>query len=85
MPLDTLIANLFEHCHEHWLLHALHVKWAVTTVFIRAGFWLTTGSSAGWDQWVGHVEQAPLIHWLLVNLLINEEWVGHVEQAPLIH
>mmetsp|Transcript_7477 Transcript_7477/g.24465 ORF Transcript_7477/g.24465 Transcript_7477/m.24465 type:complete len:501 (+) Transcript_7477:34-1536(+) len=65
VPLDTLIANLFEHCHEHWLLHALHVKWAVTTVFIRAGFWLTTGSSAGWDQWVGHVEQVKRGHHIL--------------------
>jgi len=53
VPLDTLIANLFEHSYEHWWLHKHHLKWRVTGYFIRAGFWLTTGSSVGWDQWVG--------------------------------
>ena len=57
VALDTLIANLFEHSHEHWWLHKHHLKWRVTTWAIRVGFWLTTGSSVGWDQWVGRVKE----------------------------
>ena len=56
VPLDTLIANLFEHSYEHWWCHRHHFKWAVTTLFIRVGFWLTTGSSVGYNQYVGQVE-----------------------------
>ena len=48
MPLDTLIANLFEHSYEHWWMHKHHIKWKVTSVFIRAGFFLTTGRCVMW-------------------------------------
>ena len=58
MPLDTLIANLFEHSYEHWFMHKHHLKWRFTTYFIRAGFFLTTGSSVGYNQYVGGLGSA---------------------------
>eukprot|EP00966_Prymnesium_polylepis_P208703 4835544-Prymnesium_polylepis.1 len=48
---------LCAQAHEHWWLHKHHVKWKVTGYAIRIGFWLTTGSSVGWDQWVGRVKE----------------------------
>ena len=66
VPLDTLIANLFEHSYEHWFMHKHHLKWRFTTYFIRAGFFLTTGSSIGYNQYVGGLgsagEQQPHSH-----------------------
>ena len=147
VPLDTLIANLFEHSYEHWWLHKHHLKWKATVratrdshrpshrprpdpsaraamsqpscaavlqpcrshaaapprvsfrthlrrarhrhptpmslpprlasppadtrgpaprrhqgYAIRIGFWLTTGSSVGWDQWVGRVDEVTRRH-----------------------
>ena len=58
VPLDTLIANLFEHSYEHWFMHKHHLKWRFTTYFIRAGFFLTTGSSVGYNQYVGGLGSA---------------------------
>ena len=46
VPLDTLIANLFEHSYEHWWMHKHHIKWKVTSVAIRIMFFLTTGRYA---------------------------------------
>ena len=65
VPLDTLIANLFEHSYEHWWLHKHHIKWKVTSVFIRLGFFLTTGSSVGYNQYVGRVRDVKRGHHIL--------------------
>ena len=55
VPLDTLMANLFEHSYEHWWCHKHHLKWRFTTVFIKLGFFVMGGSSAGYNQWAGRV------------------------------
>ena len=65
VPLDTLIANLFEHSYEHWWCHRHHIKWKVTTLFIRLGFFLTTGSSVGYNQYVGRVKNVKRGHHIL--------------------
>jgi hypothetical protein len=60
LPLDTLITNLFESAYEHKWITAVRLKWRVTTVLIRLGFALSTGSSCGFNQWcasVQHVER----------------------------
>jgi Flavin-binding monooxygenase-like len=56
LPLDTLITNLFESAHEHNWIAALRLKWRVTTVLIRLGFALATGSSCGFNQWCAGVQ-----------------------------
>eukprot|EP01135_Chromosphaera_perkinsii_P010066 Nk52_evm2s2010 gene=Nk52_evmTU2s2010 len=53
VPLDTFITNLFECSHVHPLLERFKVKWKFTTPFIRLAFLLGTGSSVGYNQWVG--------------------------------
>jgi dimethylaniline monooxygenase (N-oxide forming) len=65
VPLDTLIANLFEHSYEHWWCHRHHIKWKATTLVIRLGFFLATGSSVGYNQWVGRVENVKRGHHIL--------------------
>jgi dimethylaniline monooxygenase (N-oxide forming) len=49
-PLDVFITNLFEHAYEHPWVHALRLRWVLSTVFIRV-FLLITGSSFGFNQW----------------------------------
>ena len=56
LPLDTLISNLCEHAYEHRLMHKYHVKWRVTSVVIRWMFFLSTGTSGGYSQWVGTLD-----------------------------
>ena len=62
LPLDTHITNLFECCYQHpWLEQGSGtplsgLKWAVSTVFIRLGLLLGTGSSVGFNQWTGAVK-----------------------------
>ena len=57
VPLDTLIANLFEHAYEHWWTHKHHLKWRFTTRFIKFGFFVMGGSTAGYNQWVGKLPE----------------------------
>jgi hypothetical protein len=42
--------------YVHPWVEAAHLKWKVTTVFIRLGFLLFTGSSWGYNQWTGRVK-----------------------------
>ena len=57
MPLDTYITNLFEHAYEHPFCHDHHFKWRVTTYVIRTLFFLLTGCTQGYNQWVGGVRE----------------------------
>ena len=50
-----MIANLFEHAYEHEAVHDAHLKWRFTTPFIKVGFWIMGGSSAGYNQWTGRL------------------------------
>ena len=65
MPLDTYITNLFEHSYEHWWCHRHHVKWRVTTLVIRSLFFLMTGCTQGYNQWVGGVREIKRGHHIL--------------------
>jgi len=65
VPLDTLISNLFEHAYEHWWCHKHHLKWKFTTGFIKVGFLLMTGSTAGYNQWVGGLKEVKRGHHIL--------------------
>jgi len=49
-PLDVFITNLFEHSYEHPWVHALQLRWVLSTIFIRL-FLLLSGSSFGFNQW----------------------------------
>ena len=49
-PLDVFITNLFEHAYEHPWVHALHIRWTLSTIVIRL-FLFMCGSSAGFNQW----------------------------------
>ena len=49
-PLDVFITNLFEHAYEHPWVHMLHLRWIMSTFFIRI-FLFLTGSSWGFNQW----------------------------------
>lgn len=49
-PLDVFITNLFEHAYEHPWVHALRLRWALSTFFIRL-FLFLAGSSVGFNQW----------------------------------
>lgn len=49
-PLDVFITNLFEHAYEHPWVHALRLRWIMSTFFIRL-FLFLTGSSWGFNQW----------------------------------
>ena len=64
VPLDTLIANLFEHSYEHWWCHRHHIKWKVTTLFIRLGFFSRL-DPAGYNQYVGRVKNVKRGHHIL--------------------
>eukprot|EP00967_Tisochrysis_lutea_P110876 scaffold173882_cov32-Tisochrysis_lutea.AAC.3 len=46
-----------EHSYEHKWCHDAHIKWRVTSYVIRFMFFLMTGTSVGYSQWVGRVEQ----------------------------
>lgn len=50
-PLDVFITNLFEHSYEHPWVHALRLRWILSTIVIRS-FLFLTGSSVGFNQWV---------------------------------
>ena len=65
VPLDTLISNLFEHSYEHWWCHKHHFKWRVTSVVIRLMFFLSTGSSVGYNQYVGRLADVKRGHHIL--------------------
>ena len=54
-PLDTLITNAFEATWQHRWMEMTRVKWEFTTVAIRVGFFLGSGTSVGWNQWAGRV------------------------------
>lgn len=54
-PLDTLITNAFEATWQHRWMEMTRVKWEFTTVAIRVGFFLGSGTSIGWNQWAGRV------------------------------
>lgn len=56
-PLDVFITNLFEHAYEHPWIHALRLRWVLSTMFIRL-FLLLTGSSWGFNQWA--VQTTPV-------------------------
>lgn len=49
-PLDIFITNLFEHSYEHPYIHALRLRWVLSTIIIRL-FLIITGSSVGFNQW----------------------------------
>jgi len=49
-PLDVFITNLFEHAYEHPWVHALRLRWTLSTIVIRL-FLFLAGSSLGFNQW----------------------------------
>ncbi|CAJ1951922.1 unnamed protein product [Cylindrotheca closterium] len=49
-PLDVFITNWLEHSHEHPWVHALRLRWWLSTLVTRT-FLLATGSSVGFNQW----------------------------------
>lgn len=49
-PLDVFITNLFESAYEHPWVHALRLRWLLSTILIRI-FLFLTGSSNGFNQW----------------------------------
>eukprot|EP00938_MAST-03A_sp_MAST-3A-sp1_P005253 g5253.t1 len=53
VPLDIYITNMFEASFEHRWVDRSRLKWIVATFFIRLFFFLGTGTSKGFDQWVG--------------------------------
>jgi dimethylaniline monooxygenase (N-oxide forming) len=59
-PLDIFISNLFEHSYEHPWVHDWQLKWKISTWVIRAGFFIATGSSWGWNQWACRVKEVFL-------------------------
>ena len=65
MPLDTLICNVLEHGYEHWWCHQHHIKWRATTYIIRLMFYLATGTTAGYSQWVGGLREVKRGHHIL--------------------
>eukprot|EP00123_Amoebidium_parasiticum_P012120 comp21134_c0_seq1/m.28579 comp21134_c0_seq1/g.28579 ORF comp21134_c0_seq1/g.28579 comp21134_c0_seq1/m.28579 type:complete len:556 (-) comp21134_c0_seq1:98-1765(-) len=56
VALDTLITNLFECCYVHRWVERTHLKWAITTVLIRLGFLIFTGTTYGYNQWAAPVK-----------------------------
>lgn len=52
-PLDCVIMNWATHAWESSWAQRVRMHWWVTTKFTRMGFLLTTGSSYGFNQWVG--------------------------------
>ena len=48
-----MISNLFESSYVHPWAERLKLRWLFTTHAIRAGFWLSTGSAVGFNQWGG--------------------------------
>mmetsp|Transcript_10658 Transcript_10658/g.30808 ORF Transcript_10658/g.30808 Transcript_10658/m.30808 type:complete len:344 (-) Transcript_10658:672-1703(-) len=54
-----------EHSYEHKWCHDAHIKWRVTSYVIRFMFFLMTGTSVGYSQWVGRVEQVKRGHHIL--------------------
>ena len=54
-PLDVFITNLFEHAYEHPWVHALRLRWLLSTLVIRI-FLCLTGSSWGFNQWAFPVD-----------------------------
>jgi dimethylaniline monooxygenase (N-oxide forming) len=55
VPLDTMITNLFESCYQHPWVERAHIRWAVSSFFIKLAFGLGTGTSAGFNQWAGEL------------------------------
>lgn len=55
-PLDVFITNLFEHAMEHPWVHALQLRWSLSTYVIRF-FLLLLGSSWGFNQWAFPVKE----------------------------
>jgi len=53
VPLDIYITNMFEASMEHRWIDRTRLKWIVATFFIRLFFFLGTGTSKGFGQWVG--------------------------------
>ena len=60
VPLDSFITNLFESCYQHPWVEAVKLKWTFTTLPIRAGFFLSSGSSNGFNQWAGTREDVRM-------------------------
>ena len=49
----------------HSALDKHHLKWRFTTVFIKIGFFVTTGSTAGYNQWTGQLPEVKRGHHIL--------------------
>lgn len=52
-PLDCIIMNWGTHCWESLLAQHFGLHWWITTKFNRLGFLFATGSTWGFNQWVG--------------------------------
>ena len=56
IPLDNARASLFDTAYVHPLLRENDsLLWSLYDMYVRCVLWLTTGTSAGFDQWVGGV------------------------------
>jgi len=65
VPLDTLITNFMECSYQHPLAEKWKLKWRFTTIFIRLGFFIATGSLDGFNQWGGTIPNVKRGHYII--------------------
>ncbi|KAE8395867.1 FAD/NAD(P)-binding domain-containing protein [Aspergillus alliaceus] len=53
VPIDTSRPSLFDTAYVHPLLRNHTFLWRMYQVYIQSMLWTTTGTTAGFDQWVG--------------------------------
>lgn len=80
VPLDTMITNVFESCYLHPLVETLHLRWIVSTIFIRLGFLLATGTSGGYNQWVGCVSPTRRGYHILNKSVRAMPYINHAHK-----
>ncbi|KAH7112383.1 dimethylaniline monooxygenase [Dactylonectria macrodidyma] len=57
IPIDVSRANLFDTTYVHPLLRNSMILWDYYSWYIKVLLWLSSGTTAGMDQWIGEISR----------------------------
>ncbi|KAF9070437.1 dimethylaniline monooxygenase [Rhodocollybia butyracea] len=58
IPIDVSRANLFDTTYVPYILRNSDLLWEYYNIYIKSLLWLSSGATAGMDQWAGEISKA---------------------------
>ncbi|KAF9077231.1 dimethylaniline monooxygenase [Rhodocollybia butyracea] len=58
IPIDVSRANLFDTTYVPFILRNSDLLWEYYNIYIKSLLWLSSGATAGMDQWAGEISKA---------------------------